>query len=53
MCGIEFDRKDIEMNKLVATCLESKFHVFDMRTEHPKKGYASVSEKVILFLLIF
>ena len=53
MCGLEFDRKDIEMNKLVATCLESKFHVFDMRTEHPKKGYASVYEKVILFLLVF
>lgn len=29
----QFDRKDIEMNKLVATTLESKFHVFDCRTQ--------------------
>lgn len=43
--NIEFDRKDINMNKLTATCLESKFHVFDMRTQHPKKGFASLSEK--------
>jgi WD40 repeat protein len=45
VCNLEFDRKDIEMNKLVATCLESKFHVFDTRTQHPTKGFASVSEK--------
>ena len=35
------------MNKLVATSLEGKFHVFDIRTQHPTKGFASVSEKVI------
>lgn len=34
------------MNKLVATSLEGKFHVFDMRTQHPTKGFASVTEKV-------
>ena len=34
------------MNKLVATTLESKFHVFDVRTLHPQKGFASLSEKV-------
>ena len=44
--SLEFDRKDIEMNKLVVAGLESKFHVFDMRTQHPKKGFASVTEKV-------
>ena len=33
VCGVEFDRKDIIMNKLVATTLEGKFHVFDMRTQ--------------------
>ena len=48
MCGLEFDRKDIQMNKLVATCLESKFHVFDMRTQHPTKGFAQLTEKVHL-----
>ena len=46
VCGVEFDRKDIMMNKLVATTLESKFHVFDVRTQHPEKGFASLSEKV-------
>lgn len=45
VCGLEFDRKDISMNKLVATTLESKFHVFDVRTQHPTKGFASVAEK--------
>lgn len=44
---MEFDRKDINMNKLVATSLEGKFHVFDMRTQHLTKGFTSVSEKVI------
>jgi len=52
VCSLEFDRKDIEMNKLVATCLESKLHVFDMRTQHPQKGFASVTEKVIRLLAI-
>lgn len=47
VCCVEFDRKDINMNKLVATSLEGNFHVFDMRTQHPTKGFASVSEKVI------
>lgn len=45
VCGLEFDRKNIMMNKLVATTLESKFHVFDVRTQHPEKGFASLSEK--------
>ena len=43
--GIEFDRKDIEMNKLVVTTLESKFRVFDMRTQHPTAGFSCLSEK--------
>lgn len=45
VCSLEFDRKDIQMNKLVATTLESKIHVFDMRTQHPEKGFAQLSEK--------
>lgn len=43
---MEFDRKNINMNKLVATSLEGKLHTFDLRTQHPTKGFASVSEKV-------
>ena len=44
VCGIEFDRQDISMNKLVATTLESKFHVFDLKTYHPEKGYTGLAE---------
>lgn len=46
VCSIEFDRKDIAMNKLVATTLESKFYLFDLRTQHPEKGFAYLTEKV-------
>lgn len=45
VCCVEFDRKDIAMNKLACATLEAKFHVFDMRTHHPTKGFASLSEK--------
>lgn len=44
VCGLEFDRQDINMNKLVATTLESKYHVFDMKTYHPEQGYTGLSE---------
>ena len=43
--NVDFDRKDIEMNKLVATMLESKFRLFDLRTQHPSEGFASVTER--------
>ncbi|KAJ7520737.1 hypothetical protein O6H91_19G020400 [Diphasiastrum complanatum] len=46
VCGVEFDRKDIKMNKLVATTLESQVHVYDLRTYHPEKGFASLAEKM-------
>lgn len=45
VCGVEFDRKDIKMNKLVVTTLEGGLHVYDMRTQHPEKGFACVSER--------
>lgn len=45
VCAVEFDRKDIEMNKLVAASLEGKFQLFDMRTQHRTKGFASLTEK--------
>ena len=44
VCGLEFDRQDIAMNKLVATTLESKFHVFDLKTYHPEKGFSGLAE---------
>ena len=45
VCGVEFDRKEIEMNKFVVACLESKFHVFDARTQHATKGFASAVQE--------
>eukprot|EP01137_Pigoraptor_chileana_P010640 Opistho-2@60480 len=42
--SLEFDRRDIEMNKLIATTLDSKFFVFDLRTQHHEKGFASLSD---------
>lgn len=37
VCGVAFDRRDIPMNKFMVTCLESVFHVYDARTQHPSK----------------
>lgn len=44
VCGLEFDRKDIAMNKLAAVTLEGGLHVFDTRTLHKSKGFASHKE---------
>lgn len=44
VCCIEFDRKDIEMNKLVAVTVDSKFHVYDLRTQHAIDGFAALSQ---------
>ena len=43
VCGVEFDRKAIEMNKFVVTCLESHSKVFDARTFNRKRGGFSSS----------
>lgn len=43
--SVGFDRADIEMNKIVVTTLESKFCVYDARTQHPTDGFASLSER--------
>jgi WD40 repeat protein len=45
VCSAEFDRKDVNMNKLVVTSLESQFRVWDLRTFHPTKAFASLNEK--------
>ncbi|CAG9460938.1 unnamed protein product [Pedinophyceae sp. YPF-701] len=46
VCGVEFDRKDIQMNKFMVSCLEAQLHVFDARTHHPAKGFASATERL-------
>ena len=44
VCGVDFDRKDIEMNKLVIATLESRYRLYDMRTHHPVHGYSFLSQ---------
>ncbi|GFH17393.1 predicted protein, partial [Haematococcus lacustris] len=46
VCAVGFDRCDIQMNKFVVCCLEAQFHTFDARTQHPQKGFSSVTERV-------
>jgi WD repeat-containing protein 92 len=45
VCSLEFDRRDIQMNKLAVTTLEGGLYVYDMRTEHPAKGFSYCCEK--------
>lgn len=44
ICGVEFDRRDIPMNKLTVATLEGGLYVYDLRTQHPTKGFAYTSE---------
>lgn len=46
VCGLEFDRRDIEMNKLSITTLEGRLHVYDLRTLHPTQGFSGISERL-------
>jgi len=48
VCSVEFDRKDIEKNKLTVCTLESRLFVFDLTTQHPTKGFAVTRQKVSL-----
>ena len=45
VCGLEFDRREIAMNKLLAVCLEGALHAWDCRTQHPVRGLARVSAR--------
>ena len=47
VCGLQFDRREAMMNKLVAATLEGKFCVFDLRTFNANEGgYSGMTEKV-------
>lgn len=46
VCGLEFDRRDIKMNKLAVGTLEGMLHCFDLRTWHPEAGFAAASHSV-------
>jgi len=45
VCGLEFDRKDIQTNKLVVSTLESRYRLYDMRTQHPVHGFSFLSQE--------
>ena len=45
-CDIEFDRADIEANKLIVSTLEGRIRAYDLRTLHPELGYAYVEDRV-------
>ena len=45
ICDLEFDQKNVEMNKLLATCLEGHIHVFDLRTFHSEQGFAGLNQR--------
>eukprot|EP01116_Phalansterium_solitarium_P024790 TRINITY_DN9185_c0_g1_i1.p1 TRINITY_DN9185_c0_g1~~TRINITY_DN9185_c0_g1_i1.p1 ORF type:complete len:352 (-),score=91.06 TRINITY_DN9185_c0_g1_i1:240-1295(-) len=46
VCSIEFDRKDIEMNKMAIGTLQAQLRVYDMRTFNAKTGFASLARKI-------
>jgi WD repeat-containing protein 92 len=41
--ALEFDRREIAMNTLAVSCLDSMLHVIDCRTQHPEHGMARAS----------
>lgn len=46
VCHLQFDRKDIRMNKLGVSTLESVVAVYDLRTYSPTEGFAGRQERV-------
>jgi WD40 repeat protein len=46
ICSLQFDRKDIQLNKLVATCLHGQVHAWDLRTHHAKEGFARTDARL-------
>ena len=42
--GLQFDRKDIALNKLIVTTLEARYRLYDLRTFNAKRsGYAHLA----------
>ena len=42
----QFDRWDIPMNKLAASCMDSRLCLYDARTQHSKRGLACLSQRL-------
>ncbi|KAI9912085.1 hypothetical protein PsorP6_009533 [Peronosclerospora sorghi] len=43
--NVQFDCKDIAMNKLLVTTLESRFRIFHRVTIHQNRGFTCLTEK--------
>ncbi|KAI9908719.1 hypothetical protein PsorP6_016123 [Peronosclerospora sorghi] len=43
--NVHLDRKDSRLNKLLVTTLESTFHILDLATFHPERGFPCLTEK--------
>lgn len=46
ICSLQFDDKYGGMDKLIATHLEGRFSIFDLKTLHPEEGYATLMERL-------
>lgn len=46
ICSIQFDNKYKNKNLLLVSHLEGRFSLLDLLTQHPEKGYATLTEKV-------
>lgn len=53
VCGIDFDWKDIKMNKFVCIILELKFYFYDLCIYYEVKGYLSFEEKLKYGIIVW
>lgn len=45
ICAVEFDRRNVRLNKMAVATLEGGLLVYDLRTQHPEHGMACVAER--------
>jgi len=43
VCSVEFDRRNIKINKLIVSTLESRYRVYDLKTKHISEGFPFLS----------
>lgn len=46
VCSLEFDRKDISMNKMMACGLGGRVHLWDLATFNKQSGFAECNQKL-------
>jgi WD40 repeat protein len=47
ICGVAFDRADIEMNKLLTAGIDCRICAYDLRTRHPVRGFAATEAHAV------